>query len=192
MAQAKITSTEAIEFFRARLVLFVTKASCAVNEVLSEINRTRYWLENDQRMHWDREHRKRAKILEQAEQELMSAKISGLRQTTSMQQAAVIKAKRALAEAEEKKRAVKKWNRDFDSAADPMAKKLETLRGYLEHDLPKAVALLDQIQKTLDSYTESSRPGGSASKPEGESESTLLETETESHSAASQRPPTNL
>lgn len=154
MAQAKVTSIEAIESFRARLILFLTKANCSINEILSEINRTRYWIENDQRLHWEREWRKRTKILDQAEQELMSARFSGLTQSMTIKQAAVLKAKRALTESEEKLRKIKQWNRDFDSMADPLAKKLESLRGFLDYDLPKGVAFLANIQKTLESYTE--------------------------------------
>ena len=174
MAQVKITSIDALEDFRAHLILFLTKASRSVNEVLDEVNRTRFWIQNDQRMHWEREFRRRTKVLEQAEQELMSARLSGLRQTTSIQQAAVLKAKRSLAESEEKRRMVKRWNRDFDACADPLTKKLESIRAFLDQDLPKGVSYLANAQKTLEAYTQvpapsdKSDPSGTPS-PEGTS-----------------------
>jgi hypothetical protein len=160
MAQVKVTSIDALESFRARLILFINKAGCSVGEVIDEVNRTRYWIQNDQRMLWEREFRRRTKVLEQAEQELMSARLSGLKQTTSMQQNAVNKAKKALQEAEEKRRVIKKWNRDYNAQADPLAKKLESLRGFLDHDLPKAVSYLSNAQKTLESYVQSGQVSG--------------------------------
>ena len=69
---------------------------------------------------------------------------------------------------------VKKWSRDYDSEVEPMARKLDRLRFVLSNDLPKAVALLAGITKTLDSYTQISSDlpdsGPSAPKPETETE----------------------
>jgi len=158
MAQAKVTSLEALETFRSHLILFLTRANRSVNEVIDEVSRTRAWIQNDQRLYWEREFRRRTKILEQAEQELMSAKLSGLRQSTTMQQAAVLKAKRLVAESEEKRRVVKQWSRNFDVTADPLTKKLESLRSFLEQDLPKGVSFLANAHKTLEAYNQSSAP----------------------------------
>ena len=162
MAQVKVTSLDALESFRSRLILFLTKAGCSVSEVIDEVNRTRYWLQNDQRMHWEREFRRRTKILEQAEQELMTARLSNLRDTAGMQKMAVLKAKKALAEAEEKRRLVKQWNRNFGTLADPLTKKLESIRGFLDHDLPKGVTFLASAQKTLEDYTQPTSAGPAA------------------------------
>ena len=156
--QAKVTSLDALESFRANLIVFITTAHRCVEEVSDEVRRTRYWLQNDQRMFWEGELRKRRRILEQAEQELFSAKLSGLRETTSVQQNAVIKAKRAVEEAEVKLRAVKHWNRNFESSSDPLVKQMEGLRYFLDHDMPKALAFLVQAQKTLEAYTEIPAP----------------------------------
>jgi len=67
---------------------------------------------------------------------------------------AVRKARAAYAEAEEKLRAVKKWNRDFEEKADPMIKGLGGLRAFLEQDMPHALAFLVQAQRTLEDYAE--------------------------------------
>ena len=55
--QAKITSVEAIELFRAALIVFTSQARPALEEVSSEMTRTRLWLENDQRRFWENERR---------------------------------------------------------------------------------------------------------------------------------------
>ena len=109
--------------------------------------------------------RRRRQKLEMAEQELFSAKLSGLRDNLSAQENAVRKAKAALAEAEEKIRQVKLWTRNFDHCADPLMKRLEGLRQLLDHDLPKAVSYLLQAQKTLEGYSESAPTGPVAPPP---------------------------
>ena len=67
---------------------------------------------------------------------------------------------------EEKLRLIKSWSQRFDSLFDPMVKKLESLRHYLDHDMPKSVSYLMQVQRTLDDYMRIAQPDASAS-PKG-------------------------
>jgi hypothetical protein len=156
--QVKVTSIDALESFRASLIVFLNDAHRCVDEVGDEVRRTRYWIANDQRTHWEGELRRRKRTLELAEQELFSAKLSSLRDNISAQELAVRRAKEAVAEAEEKLLMIKKWNRNFDSCADPLVKRMEGLRHFLDHDMPKAIAYLVQAQRTLESYTEIPAP----------------------------------
>jgi hypothetical protein len=158
MSQVRVTSIDALESLRAALIIFMTKARRSLDDVNDEIRRTRMWIQHDQRFHWEGEVRRRQKVLAQAEQELLSAKLSGLRDNLVIQQNAVRKAKAALVEAEEKLRCVKRWNRDFDSAADPLAKRLEGLRQYLDFELPNGITFLVQAQRALDAYTSTPPP----------------------------------
>lgn len=156
--QIRVTSIDALEAFRSALIIFLTKARRSLDDVGDDVRRTRMWLQHDQRFHWEGEVRRRHKVLGQAEQELLSAKLSGLRDSLVIQQNAVRKAKVALVEGEEKLRNVKRWNRDYDNATGPLMKRLEGLRSYLDFELPDAVAYLVQAQRTLDAYTESAPP----------------------------------
>jgi hypothetical protein len=156
--QVKITSIDALESFRASLIIFLSKAHGAVDSVGDEVRRTRVWLQNDQRLHWENQIRRWRRVLDQAVQDLMSARLSGLRDSTTAQETAVRKAKRGLAEAEEKLRNVKIWCRDFEHYAGPMVKRMEGLRGFLDYDMPKALAYLVQAQRTLDAYAEAAPP----------------------------------
>src|ERR1041385_6715294 len=99
---AKVTSTEAIEAFRASLILYLSKARPALEEVTSEVVRTRQWLENDQRRFWQREVKERRKKLERVQAELFGAMMSKLTEASAVQQMAVHKAQAAVREAEEK------------------------------------------------------------------------------------------
>jgi hypothetical protein len=152
--QVRVTSIDALERFRADLINFLHTAHRSLDEVSDEVRRVGHWLENDQRVHWENEMKRRKRVLDQAEAELFAAKLSALRDTTSGQQQAVRKAKAAFTEAEEKLRAIKKWNRDFEGLADPLLKGLGSMREFIDHDMPHALAYLVQAQRTLEDYAE--------------------------------------
>jgi hypothetical protein len=153
--QARVTSTDALESFRASLIVFQVKARKAVNDVGDEVRRTRLWLQHDQRTHCEGECRRWTKTLQQAEQELMSARLSTENETARMaRQAAVNKTRRGLEEATNKLRRVKTWTQNFDGRTDPVLKRLEALRQYLETDLPKATSYLVNARNTLEAYSQ--------------------------------------
>jgi chromosome segregation ATPase len=163
--QARVSSIEALEALRATLIVFLERAHRCIDEVADEIRRTRIWVQQDQRHHWERELRKRNRALDAAEQELLAAKLSALRDNVKAQQDAVRKCKAAVAEGEEKLRNTKIWTRDFSHEVDPLARRLEGLRHYLDHDLPKAIAYLVQAQGTLAGYAEVSSTPAAAPLP---------------------------
>ena len=162
--QARVSSVDALESLRSALILFLSKAKRSIDDVGDDVRRTRMWLQHDQRFLWEGQVRQRQKVLGQAEQELLGAKLSGLRDNLAEPQAAVRKARAALEEGEEKLRHVKRWNRDFESASTPLIKRLEGLRHYLDFDLPNAIAYLVQAQQILHAYAEGPPP--SSPQPE--------------------------
>ncbi|MDB6137786.1 MAG: hypothetical protein JWO94_858 [Verrucomicrobiaceae bacterium] len=156
--QARVTSLDQLESFRASLIIFMGKAHRALDQVADEVKRTRHWLQHDQRVVWETQVKRRQKILDQAGQELISARYSEFRESLAVQQMAVRKAKAAVQEAEEKLQRIKTWSRNYDHETDPRVRKLESLRHFLEVDVPKAIAYLSQTQRTLEDYTERSAP----------------------------------
>ena len=173
--RARVTSLEAIESFRAKLIIYRDKAGRVLDEVSDEVIRTRLWLENDRIAYWQNQIRTRHRELEQRQQELFAAQLSGLLEASQVQQAAVQKARQALREAEGRLQLVKQWNRQFDQRVEPLGRQVEKLRHNLGNDLGHAVAWLNELLKTLSEYTElSAKPGlapppstaGSADAPE--------------------------
>ncbi len=156
--QAKITSVEAIELFRAALILFTSQARPALEEVSSDVMRTRLWMENEQWRHWQGELRNRSKKLEQAQQELLTAQMSDFQESTSLQLMAVRRARQNVQKAEEKLKSLKKWDRELEDRAAPLLKEVEQLHGYLTGEMPKAVAYLAQVVRTLDAYADAGGP----------------------------------
>lgn len=150
--RAQVASVEAVDAFRAKTIVFLTKARAAVDEVIEEIQRTQGWLDNDQRTYWERELRRRQRQLDEAQQELFSAKISRLRTQTAAQVLAVERAKAAVRHAEEKRDAVKRWAREFEMRAEPLAKQVEQLQTFLAGDLTKAAVYLGTVVKVLQEY----------------------------------------
>ena len=147
-----VSSIDAIESFRAALLIYLSKTRPMLDDAAGEVVRTREWLRNDRRMYWENQLRRRTSDLEQARQALFSAEISNLRAPSSSELLAVQRAKRAVDEAEERLKTIKRWIRDLDNHVEPLVKQLEQLRTVLSNDLPKAVAYLTQVIKMLDAY----------------------------------------
>lgn len=168
MPGAHVTSTEAIESFRAALIVYLSKARPLLEDACDDVTRTRQWLQHDRRVHWENQLRRRTKELENAQQSLNSARLANLRDETTAEQAAILRAKRAVAEAEEKLKWVKRWTLEFDQRAGPLVKQLEQLRTLLSNDMPKAAAHLSQALKTLEAYANVAPPAASTAAPTGE------------------------
>ena len=174
---ANVTSVESIDLFRAALLVYLSKARPVLEDACDEVSRTRQWLQQVQRIHWENEVRKRTRLLENAQQALFSANVANLREPGMAEKNAVMRAKRALTEAEDKLRSVKRWSMEFDQVVAPLVKQLEQLRTTLANDMPKAAAHLSQVVKMLDAYANVA-PGGvagampvSEAKTEAQSES---------------------
>jgi|ERR1035437_5732328 hypothetical protein len=150
--QAQITSVEAIESFRAELVVHLAQMRPVLDEVTNEVLHTRSWLQDDRRRFWQQELRMRGRRLEEAKQELFNASISGRDAATSFQQMAVQRAQRAVLEVEAKLAVIKKWERELDDRSAPLVKQMEQLHGFLTVEMARAVAYLDQALTALDAY----------------------------------------
>jgi len=155
--KAHVTSLEALESFRAKLIVYVSQARPALDEVSADVARVRQWLENDQRTHWEDQMRRRTKEVEQAQQALFSARLSILRQENSAEQLLLQRAKRALEGADTKLKIVKKWKREYEGRVQPLLKQMEKLHSVLSNDMVKAVAYLTQTISTLAEYAEVQR-----------------------------------
>ena len=166
--RAKITSLEALEDFRAKLIVYRDKAARVLDEVSEEVTRARLWLETDRPTHWQNQIKLRTRELERAQQELFSAQLSGLRDASYTQQAAVQKCRRAIRDAEDQVKLVKQWQRQFDQRVESPARQVEKLRHSLSTDLGQAVAWLNEATKTLTDYAELSLSGPSATNPAAE------------------------
>ena len=159
--RAQVTSVEAVESFRANLIVFITKARAALEEACDEILRARAWVTDDRRQHWENEMRVRGRKLEEARAELFNARLSQFQDSAALQLMAAQRAERAAREAEARLTVVKKWGRELENRTDPLLKELNQLQGFLTTDMGRAVAYLGQVVKALEAYTAVVAPGSS-------------------------------
>ncbi len=165
--RAHVTSVDALEAFRSSLIVYLSKARPTLEEVSSDVQRMRSWLEGEKRLYWESEFRRRSRALQEAQAALFSSRLSRMREASAAEQMAVQRAKRALEEAEAKLRVVKQWNQVFDNRVDPLVKQMEKLQTVLAHDMVRAVAYLAQAVDTLKTYAEVAPPPA-AGRPPGE------------------------
>jgi hypothetical protein len=161
--RANVTSIENLELFRTSLIVYLEKGGTALDEIVDEVRRTREWIDSNQRAHWTNQLRRRQRAHDQAQQDLYSARLSGIHDASTAQLQAVRRTKAALEEAEHKMRVLKKWSRDFDGLVGPLVKKVESLRFMVTHDMGKAVLYLSKVTDTLAAYAELSSPSSSIS-----------------------------
>ncbi len=154
--RAEVTSIEALETFRARLIVYRDAAQLALDGVRDEVVRTRVWLQTDRREHWGREVRRCERKVEEARQARFGAELAS--RDTDGTQRALRKARNELETAREKLRRVHRLDRKYDSLVEPLEKQTEELREMLSHDLPKAAAYLSRVGKTLDEYMQMAPP----------------------------------
>jgi len=152
--RAHVSSVDALESFRSTLIIYLSKARPALDELNGDVMRTRLWLQDEQRTHWENEFRRRTRALQEAQAALFSARLSSFREATSVEQLMVHRAKRAFDEADDKLRIIKKWKRDYDNRVAPLVKQMEKLHSVLGHDMAMAIAFLTHAIDTLRAYAE--------------------------------------
>jgi hypothetical protein len=160
---ANVSSIDAIERFRSALIVYVEKARATVDDVSDDVQKTKHWLEGEQTRHWQQEIRRRTRKFEEAQQELFTARLSGFKEDTQLQQMMVNRTKRELVAAEEKLKTIRRWVRDFDSVVTPVAKQMEKIDSVLSGRMPKANSYLTEIIKALESYASVRQPLGTNS-----------------------------
>ena len=160
--RVNVTSVEVVKDFRASFIVYLAKARATLEEVTSDVGRTRAWVGVNQRVYWEALAKHRKQILDEAQEILLSSKMSSMRRVSASEQMAVAKAKRAYEEAEGKLRIIKRWDRDFENQTQPLARQMEKLHSLLADDAEKAVTYLTQALAALDDYTGMAPPPGLA------------------------------
>ena len=156
--QARISSIDALEAFRAELIHYIEKARVALEDMTGEARRTRTWLDVDRTQHWGALFKKLTKQLHQAEEELYSANLTNPHASNALQKMAVARARHKLDEAEAKMRVIKGWRQVYDNRTGPLLRQLEPMFFRVGQQLPKAVHSLGESIKILQAYAEASRP----------------------------------
>ncbi len=168
-ALAKVSSIDALDAFRASLIVYLDRARHILDDVQHDVLQTRSWLEDDRLPYWKKQARIRGHELSQAEQELLTARLSGHTEAVRDRRRACERARIRVAEAEEVAGRVRRWILQFDHEVDPRLRAIQPLRHSLDQDLVKAVALLAQTASVLADYAGLSSIGRPGSPPSADS-----------------------
>ena len=177
--RAEVSSISAISDFRAALLVYIAKVRPLLDDSADEVNRMREWLRTTQRLYWENQVKHCMRTLNDAQQALFSAELAKLRAPSTAETSAVHKARRALANAEDKLRTVKRMGSVFEKEAVPRLKQIENLRSVVASDLQRGVYFLERMIESLERYGEVRMAPSAAASAEpavATSEETLRET----------------
>ena len=159
---ARVTSIEALKDFRADLCTFGEHAQESLVSVQMAAQRTLDWLE-EQGKYWQREVRRWEDAVAEARTELARRKLMriGDRAPDCTEQEKILRyARLRLEEAEDKLARTHRWLPAFRRALDEYHGPARQLAGFLEAELPRALALLALKIESLEEYARLSAPPG--------------------------------
>jgi hypothetical protein len=152
---AQVRSTQAIDVLQASLARFQQRAQAALDSLDAEIRRSAEWVEHDRPSHWRNATHEAEDAVHQAKIELercLLFSLAGERPACREQKAALKAAQARLAYCRDKADVVKQWQRNFRHESFEYDGRVGQLRRLLEHDVPKARALLMKVLRRLDEY----------------------------------------
>jgi len=163
--QAKVRSIEALDSFRNSLVLYLTRSRAVLEDAAQEIVRARIWLQTDRQVHWKRQIRLCAAAASQAEQELVTARLSGDTGVVLERRKALAKARDALQHAEEGLARVRRWLQRFPTDVEARGALPHRLQHVLANDGSRAVSFLEAAAALLTDYAGRGTGSAAAAEP---------------------------
>lgn len=157
---ANVTSLDALRDLRSALVQFGSDANDAVIMLILEARKATQWLLHDRALYWPEQVRRAQEWVVHARNDLDRCQLRyGSEDAPSCfdQKKVLEKAKRRLRVCEEKVRAVKKWSIAVRHELEEFEGELSKLTGWVETDLPRAVAALERMMRALDKYASDTR-----------------------------------
>ena len=162
--QAKVQSIGELDAFRASLVVYLERAGRLLDDARQEVVRMRNWLQTDRQLHWRNELRRRSRALEQAEQELLTARLGGHEGAIQDRRMAVHRAQRAVEDAKQGQARVKRWIQHYEAEVESHLVVIHRLRQVLGHDMRMATNFLETAADTLAEYAGVARPQSGVSR----------------------------
>jgi exonuclease VII large subunit len=154
-SSAQVRSTDAIEALQASMARFQQRVQAALDALDGELRRSADWVEHDRPSHWRNATHQAEDDVHQAKLDLercLLMSLAGERPACREQKAALRDAKLRLTYCREKLDAVKQWQRSFRHEQFEYDGRIGQLRRALEHDVPRARALLNKIVRRLEEY----------------------------------------
>lgn len=152
---ANVRSLEAIQQFRVALLRFQEDATASLAGLRQEMDRVLQWLQHDRPHFWQSQIRRCHDNVDHARTALARCRLrsaAGDRPTCIDEQIALQKAKRALEAAHAKLEVVKRWSVKMQQKADEYRSRLGKLEQMLQQDIPKMLALIENMISAIERY----------------------------------------
>lgn len=153
---AHIESLDPLRTFRAALIKFHESVSVALDEAEAEVQRTDFWLKQEQPAYWKQQAATRAELYARAKSALKRKQLqtTGLNNRPSCvdELKELARAERALEEAQHKQAEVRRWSRQFEQEGFSYTAAAQRLRTAAQAGLPQALAQLDAMIEAIEAY----------------------------------------
>ena len=160
--RVRVESVEALTKFRAAFCKFAETVRVALDEAEAEIQRTSFWLEQEQHNHWKRQVDQRTELRTRAKSALNQKKMQrtalGGKYSYIDEEKALAAAERRLEEAKQKLASVRRWSRLLDEESFSCRAATQGMTQALEVDVPNALAQLDNMVAAIEAYASSTAP----------------------------------
>lgn len=166
---ARVTSINSLPLLAAALQKFRGEAANAVDDIEGEVRRALEWIHHDRKEYWAQEARRAQEGMNQARLALQQAmtmrRIADRAPTCVDEKRALDRAKRRLQTAQQKIQAVRHWETVLDRAADDLHKCRTHFDAWLEVDISRAVAALNDMSESLVAYILAKAPDEPPAEP---------------------------
>jgi hypothetical protein len=162
---ARVTSIDVLQTLATALQRFRSEAAAAMEDAELETHRAMQWMQYDCKEYWAREVRRSEEAVTQARLQLKQArsarKVAGHDPICIDEERALKRAQHRQETARRKVEAVRQWTRSVETAIHHVQRSRIRLLGWLDTDLTKAVAALNRMSGSLESYISIEAPAGS-------------------------------
>ena len=163
---ARVTSIDVLQTLATALQRFRSEAASAVEDADVETHRAMGWMQYDCKEYWAREVRRSEEAVAQARLQLKQArtarKVAGHDPICVDEERALKRAQRRQETARQKVEAVRRWTRSVETAIHHVQRSRIRFLGWLDTDLAQAIAALNRMSASLESYTSLEAPAGSS------------------------------
>jgi hypothetical protein len=159
---ARVTSIGVLDQTAVAMQRFRSEAAAVLDELQVQMQRALEWIRHDRKDYWAEELRRSWEGLTAARLQLQQAQVSrriaGREPACIDEKRALERAKRRLAMAEQKVQAVRHWTQVIERATDEFQQSRTQFATWLDSDLVQAVAALNRMSASLESYTSLAAP----------------------------------
>ena len=155
--RAKITSFDALVAFRTGLLEFDDDAQTALEAMMLEMRKAVEWIEHDRSQYWPAQVRLASDTVAQARTDLDRCEMAvrpDERNPCTEQKKRLALSKRRLRQCEQKVETVRHWRRLLNHEFTEFQGRVSKLSGFLETELPPAVATLERLLNALENYAQ--------------------------------------